>query len=257
LALTGSRAGTVCALLGAVVFFLALAINHRWSAKKGALLAGVLFVLFVLFVAIGGESLLLRLEDQKVGEDSATRLAAYALAQQSIADNPWLGFGLGSFESAFRLYRDDTLPLWFHHAHNDYIEMAMDLGLPAFSLLLFSFLLLVSCCAQGVWLRRRSAVYPSIGLAATFLVAAHVSVDFSLHIPAIAATYAALLGLGVAQSFSSREHAAEKKTLAEPASPRRSVAPPVQAQTPTQPSPPQNSGNGRGHGNKKRRVKAR
>ncbi len=205
LSLTGSRAGIACSLLGIAVFFIALAVNRRWGARKGAFLASALFVLFIVFVAIGGDALLFRLEDQKIGEDSATRLAAYTLAKQAISDNPWLGFGLGSFESAFQLYRDDTLLLWFHHAHNDYLEMAMDLGLPAFLFLFCSLGLLVSCCIQGVWIRRRDAVYPALALAATFLIASHVCVDFSLHIPAIGATYAALLGLGVAQSFSSSQ----------------------------------------------------
>ncbi len=255
LALTGSRAGTACVFLGVIVFFAALAINRRWSAKKGALWAGLLFGLFVLFVAIGGDALLVRLDDQRVGEDSATRLAAYALVKQAIADNPWLGFGLGSFEKAFQLYRDDTLSAWFHHAHNDYLEMAMDLGLPAFILLLFSLGLLISCCVQGVWERRRDAIYPALALAATFLIGAHVSVDFSLHIPAIAATYAALLGLGVTQSFSSRDKGAEKKPSPKPVlkaaprpqslpqtkkaeAPEAKKEPPQQQDTPAQTTPP-------------------
>jgi len=41
------------------------------------------------------------------------------------------------------------------------------------------------------------------GLAATALVACHALVDFSLQIPAVAAWFATLLGLGYAQSWSS------------------------------------------------------
>jgi len=204
LALTGSRAGVASSLLGAFTLLLALAINRRSTMKKWGLLVGGIGLVFILFVAIGGDTLISRIEDQQVGEDSATRLSAYALEQQAIGDNPWLGFGLGSFDSAFRLYRDGSLPLWFQHAHNDYLEMIMDLGLPAALLLFLSIGLPVSCCLGGVWSRRQSAIYPSVAVAATVLLATHCLVDFSLHIPAIAATYAALLGVGVAQSFSSR-----------------------------------------------------
>ncbi|MCP4196499.1 MAG: hypothetical protein GY762_05045, partial [Proteobacteria bacterium] len=44
------------------------------------------------------------------------------------------------------------------------------------------------------------------GLAATTLVSSHALFDFSLQIPAVAITYAAIMGLAVAQSFSSARH---------------------------------------------------
>lgn len=226
LALTGSRAGVASTFCGVIVLFLALAIFKRWSFKKWAILVGAILLLFVLFVGLGGDALLTRLENQRLGEDSATRLAAYALTKQAVADNPWFGFGLGSFDHAFRLYRDSTLPVWFHHAHNDYLEMMMDLGVPAAFLLFLSIGLMVSCCVEGVFRRKRDAIYPALAVAASALIGTHVMVDFSLHIPAIAATYAALLGLGVAQSFSSREEKKQAQNLAfRPAPPQKKPAP--------------------------------
>ena len=59
-------------------------------------------------------------------------------------------------------------------------------------------------CWVGIRRRRRDRIYPAIGVAATALVAAHSTVDFSLQIPAVAVSYAFLLGLGCAQSFSTR-----------------------------------------------------
>jgi hypothetical protein len=55
---------------------------------------------------------------------------------------------------------------------------------------------------MGVFQRRRDGIYPAIAVAATVLVGVHAVVDFSLQIPAVAVTYAAILGMGVAQSFS-------------------------------------------------------
>ena len=55
--------------------------------------------------------------------------------------------------------------------------------------------------------RRRDAVYPCIGFAATTLVAAHSLVDFSLQIPAVALTYSLLMGAACAQSWSTRKGA--------------------------------------------------
>ncbi|HEU4735612.1 MAG TPA: hypothetical protein VFS48_01115, partial [Solirubrobacterales bacterium] len=42
--------------------------------------------------------------------------------------------------------------------------------------------------------RRSNALYPCLGIAATTLVGLHALLDFSLEIPAIAVTYAAILG---------------------------------------------------------------
>lgn len=205
LALTGSRAGIFSSLLGAAGLLVALAVNRRWAPKHWTSFGLVAAFLFVVFVALGGDALLFRLSEAQLDQDAGTRLAAYKLIAQAIADNPWLGFGLGTFEPAFRLYRDSSLELWFHHAHNDYLELAMDLGVPGAIIFLASLGLLVSCCLQGIWSRKRNALYPALAVAASLLLGTHAFVDFSLQIPAIAATYAALLGAGVAQSWSTRD----------------------------------------------------
>jgi hypothetical protein len=44
-------------------------------------------------------------------------------------------------------------------------------------------------------------VFPAIGFAASVVVGIHAAVEFSLQVPAVAVVYAALLGLGVAQSW--------------------------------------------------------
>ena len=46
--------------------------------------------------------------------------------------------------------------------------------------------------------------YPALGLAVTALAAIHAWFDFSLQMPAVAVTYAAILGVACAQSYSSR-----------------------------------------------------
>lgn len=214
LALTGSRAGITSTFIGVLGYVLALAVHKRLKAKQWSLLLGGGLIVFVGFVALGGEALLSRMDQSQVASDAETRMAGYELVGIAISDNPWLGFGLGTFDSAFKLYRDNRLPLWYHHAHNDYLEMVMDLGIPAALLLFLAIGLMVSCCVTGLWARRKGSGFLALAIGASSLVAAHAFVDFSLHIPAIAATYATILGLGVAQSWPTRkkpEEAATKK----------------------------------------------
>lgn len=204
LILSGSRAGMASSLAGCIVFLMALAINRRgrWAAWLIVFVLGL--ALIAGFSLTGSNPILDRLDQNQVQADTPMRLAAYEISLRAIASNPWLGFGLGGFESAFRLYRDPGFGMWFQHAHNDYLELIIELGLPAALMFLTAILLLVGSCAGGVWRRQRQEIYPALGLSASVTVGLHALADFSMQIPAVAATYAALLGLGVAQSWSSR-----------------------------------------------------
>ncbi len=206
LVLSGSRAGFFSTAGGALVFVVCLIINRFGISWRGLAIGLVLIGLLGGLLAASGHLLVARGEgvSPTLGEDAEMRLRAYDLAADAILDNPWLGFGLGAFENAFRLYRNDTLPLRFQHAHNDYLELAVEWGLPACIVFGVMLLVLLSLCAQGVRQRRRMEYVPTLGLAASVLVGLHALADFSLQIPAIAASYAILLGLGVAQSWSDR-----------------------------------------------------
>jgi O-antigen ligase len=145
-----------------------------------------------------------RFEQKRVEVDSTTRLNAYKIALTAIADNPWRGFGLGAFDAAFKMYRDSTVRAWFHHAHNDYLELAVELGVPFALMYLFAVMAAISCCVQGAAKRKRDEVFPILAVAASATVGLHSFVDFSMQIPAVAAIYSGILGLGVAQSWSTR-----------------------------------------------------
>ena len=129
----------------------------------------------------------------------------YALLEKSIVENSWLGVGYGSFEESFRLYRDETITGHYDKAHNTYLENIFELGmLPALALFL-AIILPALVCVRGVWVRRRDWLYPALGVAASVLVGAHALVDFSLQIPAVALTYALIMGAAVAQSIPTRK----------------------------------------------------
>ena len=117
-----------------------------------------------------------------------------------VAERPWQGHGYGNFEAAFAQHRDERFGDRVDMAHNSYIEHLVELGVPATLLLYFGPLLLFGYCVRGVFARRRGQLFPLVAVGATVLVALHALVDFSLQIPAVAVTYAALLGIGVAQA---------------------------------------------------------
>jgi hypothetical protein len=71
-------------------------------------------------------------------------------------------------------------------------------------MLLGAIALLVGRCMKAATLRQENATIPAVAASVGFLVGVHSLVDFSLQIQAVALTFAALLGAGVAQSASSR-----------------------------------------------------
>ena len=213
--LTQSRAGFL-STLAALGVLIILSIGRRKatsirSSGQGNL--GIVSFLGIFVVAVGaivatfnmsGEQITTRLVSSELS--STGRSNVYPRLIEAIKDYPLLGTGYGSFQDMFPLYRDESVSAFgrWDKAHSTYLEVMMELGLPAAFMLLLAIALLIWRCLHGAITRHRDGHIPLIAFAASVLVALHSLVDFSLQIPGLTITYAALLGLGVAQSWSSR-----------------------------------------------------
>lgn len=179
LLLSHSRAGLIAGVVGAAIVL----IHHRrarvarWAM---AVAATVLVALLSLEVAQApGERFL------AVGRDlgiQGGRLTVWHDALSLVRDRPLLGWGLGTFESAFPSVQSAQISLDYGHAHNDWLEWMVEGGagalLSAIALLAFS------------WPGRAAAI--QAGLAA---LALHALWDFSLRIPALAVLGALVVGI--------------------------------------------------------------
>lgn len=215
LILTNSRGATLSTLF-ALIVFVVLTVSNQRSLRIGTIIAGVIIIAGSWLVfSVSSAGLVARL--LVFEEDAIGRREVAEIALRAIADRPFTGFGLGSFEGVFHMFRDAALdpdiPA-FDKAHNTYLEWALEGGVPAAVLMVGTIAVLAIACARGAIVRRRNAAYPAIAAAATTLVAIHALVDFSLQIPAVTVYFAAVLGLGYAQSWSTAaddEHAAAAK----------------------------------------------
>jgi hypothetical protein len=95
-----------------------------------------------------------------------------------------------------------TLEQWTV-AHNTYLEAFQGLGLIFGPMLVATVAVLVWRCVTGAATRQMNET-PCLAASVGFLLGAHALVDFSLQLQAVAITFMALLGAGVAQSESSR-----------------------------------------------------
>lgn len=206
LILSNSRAGLVSGIVGLLGFLGAIALSRMASRRASIWFIGIAISVVIGLFAISGGGGAQRLGGNDQGWNN--RLALYKLTITAIEDSPILGMGFGTFSQVFQLYRTD-IPQFntlFVKAHNTYLENALELGIPAASALTLSVALLAIVCFLGVRRRRRSdVVFPAAALGASILVGLHSLIDFSLQIPGVAVTYFFILGIGCAQSWSSRE----------------------------------------------------
>ena len=202
---SASRAGALATLCGlAVMFALAVIVSRdnekrRWLVGISAIFGVTILVLFVF----GGDVLRSRMNDLvDTGTIDSTRLDLWGAAIRMIKDAPLLGLGLGTFADAYPLYASQVLPFVMDKAHNDYLELAAGLGIPAALAWWTAWLLLAIECLRGVFRRQRNRQFALTAVGATVLVAVHSIFDFSLQIPAISLLYATILGIGVARAKS-------------------------------------------------------
>lgn len=145
-------------------------------------------------------------EEDPAGQGGGTGAGGelQTLALDAIGDAPWIGTGLGTFADLSRFYRTSDFTHGPQAAHNTYLELVVELGIPAASVLFVLFALLTALTFAGAARRQRDSAFAAAGFAATILVATHASLNYSPQVPAVAATYWLLLGAACAQSWSSR-----------------------------------------------------
>jgi O-antigen ligase len=203
LVLTASRAGTMSTAVGLAALIGSLGMTRLIGGRLATAWVLGFLILGGLIFALVGDDLAERLAGTDLEDEG--RFPMYGRILVGIADFALRGTGYATFGEAFRPYVGQISELWWDQAHNTYLELAFELGLPATLALLMAVLVPVVVCARGLAKRRRSALYPSLALSASALVAAHALLDFSIEIPGIAITFATILGVGCARSLPSVE----------------------------------------------------
>ena len=203
LLLTHSRGGLLSTGFALLVLFLAFSYTKTVSRKFGITFLAII-ILFIMFTyVVAGDVVDLRLA--RTSFDASIRDDLFAAIIAAIPSNPYLGTGYGTFEHAFMAYK--SYPLSFagwDKAHNSYLELAFELGIPATIAVVGLFLWLVGVFIHGLMHRIRRRIFAAIGLSATALVGAHALVDFSLQIPGFTVCYVLLVSIAWAQSWPTR-----------------------------------------------------
>jgi O-antigen ligase len=200
---TGSRGGISSSMFGLLVLaLLALRLRKR-QLEQYAIIIFCTLLVGAAFLAFG-DLVAGRIALQGFGDQS--RIAVYKLVMISILDVPLLGYGYGTFADVFPMFRDNSVSTFgqWQMAHNTYLELFQGLGVLFGAMFLASIVLLAWRCVEGATGRRMNVTPACVAASVAVLLGVDSLVDFSLQMQAIAITFMALLGTGVAQSESSQ-----------------------------------------------------
>src|SRR5258705_4879155 len=136
-----------------------------------------------------------------------TRLSLYRATLRMIADHPWFGTGLGTFNLAFPAYRGDDISMYgiYDRAHSTLFELAAEAGLPLAGIVVIGWMIAFGALAHGVRTRRRDRIVPAAALSVGLLAVFFFPFSFFLLITGFSIVFFLLPCVGVSPSASRPE----------------------------------------------------
>lgn len=199
--LSSSRGG-IASLLTALVLGLVLFHFARPISVPQMRVGRVIVPLVILAVGwFGIGNFITKLENAGLDSDRGLiREATYPL----IADYPLFGTGAGTYEQIFTLYKNSVLGLSvYDHSHNDYLELLSEQGITGFLLMGLAILFIYWRIIKCLGLRRNAQLRGILFgvVVGTLSLLIHAWIDFNFQIPANAAIFWCLMGLGISCSL--------------------------------------------------------
>lgn len=184
-----------------------IAFRHR-IGRPGRLIAGGASL--VLAIGLVGASLALA-SKTSAGDMSVSVSTRWDMVKGSLAvfaDQFPAGTGAGTFRRIYPTIEDPAAvnQVFVNHAHNDYLEWAIEGGLPGM-ILLAAFLIWWGRRASNMLRDRRSDGFAQAGMMAAVILLIHSAVDFPLRTAALVSLFAAATGLMITSRRLPKERA--------------------------------------------------
>jgi O-antigen ligase len=192
LVLNGSLAGFGLALpVAAATLLLVLPVARR---TRRLLVAGAVALLAAAAIALTMTPT--GTQDRGAATSVSSRAEMFETTSTAIRDFLPFGSGLGTFRTVYQLYEDhDAITnTRVPHAHNDYAELVLELGIAGI-LLIGAFLLWWVSAAARTWRVADATPFARAASIASAAILAHSAVDYPLRTAAISAAFAMCLAL--------------------------------------------------------------
>jgi len=204
LVMTHSRMGNTAFFTSMTIAGVIALIFSKHASRSTVILLVSLIVIDLVVVGtfFGMEKVINRIENTSLNTITRDEVNVYAL--ELFKDHPYTGTGAGSFYGVFPEYRQEDVGMtYFNHAHNDYMQFAIEFGLIGFVPLVLAvcFSFFVALQAQR---KRRDSLMRGLSFSALMAIIAfgiHSTVDFNLQIPANAASFMVILAMAWLSCF--------------------------------------------------------
>lgn len=190
--------------MGNAAFFISMTLTgifaflyFKQRSKNLSILLISLFVIdtFILGSLFGLDKVKQRMEQTSFSQETRDEVNIYGL--ELIQKFPLTGTGAGSFYAVFPMVQQENFYIYYDHAHNDYLQFAVEYGLPA--TLLLAVIVLWSLWHTGYAMRhRRNNLMKGTAFGCMMAIIGmliHISVDFNLQAPANAVYFVLIITL--------------------------------------------------------------
>ena len=224
--LSGSRGGML-AILTEVIILSVLVVKQERGLRTAIGIGLFLAIVVGLLTWVGGNELSKRLATPlhtDISNDVRTSINRDGL--KMFLKKPVLGWGLGTFPVVYPQFRSFYTNFFVNEAHNDYLQLLVEMGLLGFATMLW-FLLTVYKRAIRKMTNWTGEISGAVTLACVLGLSGilvHSAVDFNLQIPANAALFYVLATLAAGEPF---VHPARKRRVARSKPPEELPAQPL------------------------------
>jgi len=190
-----SRMGFVAPLFSILVMGIVAWGGNGW--RSAAIIALLGAALIAGFVFLPSDQLIARFVQSASEQGAEGRLTLWRESLKVFRAFPVFGCGLGGFESAFLRYKVSAPMVSDDHAHNDYLQFLIELGIAGFVIgaTLFAAILFKAARAASPGREPRHRFLAIAGIGAFAAIGLHSFVDFNLYIPANAMLLAWIAGV--------------------------------------------------------------
>jgi O-antigen ligase len=231
--LSGSRGGMLAIVIELLI--LAVLLIKQKRGLRTAIGIGVFLVIVVgLLTWVGGGELSKRIATVGPSHSEISSDIRHYINRDGLKmflKRPMLGWGLGTFPVVYPQFRTFYTNFFVNQAHNDYLQLLVEMGLLGFGTMLWFLVTLYRRAIKkmGNWTSEIGGAVTLACVLGLSGILVHSAVDFNLQIPANAALFYVLCTIAAAEPFA---QPARKRRVARSKPPEEVLAPPQDLQQP-------------------------
>ncbi|MBW1791006.1 MAG: O-antigen ligase family protein [Deltaproteobacteria bacterium] len=198
LVLSLSRGSWVGMLTGLLLMAICLLLDRHFTHKRLiiGLMTGTLAVALIVLASTPVVERILTMTENGIEPNLETRMRVWSSTTDVIAEYPLIGTGLGTYALTFIKYQPPGLTTQFTMAHNDYVHLVSEAGLPLIAIIVWMMIALYRKGFHKLKNPSRLVRGTTLGaMAGITAILVHSFVDFNLHIGANALLLTVLAAL--------------------------------------------------------------